>query len=244
MKKRVLGLIVFLGMASGLYAAGIRSEVVVLSSGPLAYSANLDLNLDNNWADSASVQILYSTATFTAISVDASSFDVTTGIIVQPNGFSLALPVLLGKTAGTTLPTGLVDKTTYYITGMTSTQFILATTSTGAIASAGITSYVSSGNATMSLTPIATLGTYSFKLQGSNDGYTFSDIYISSTSSKVSFNSANGFPCSQSVATPWTGGSVFWDLGQVYFSYLRIAYTNGTWGALRLIPYINVQSEK
>jgi len=243
MKKLIIALALFIGMASGLSAATMRSAIVRISDEQISYSKNYTYNLDNNVSDSASVQVVYSSQAISAVTFNASSITLASGLINQPNSFILGLPVLLSTTTGATMPTGLTNKATYYITGMTSTEFQFALTSTGAVAGLGLT-YVSSGTVTATVTPISILGTFVFKLQGSNDGTTFSDLYISSMSSSVSFQSVNSSLCSGSFATPFTASSIMWDLGAVSFSYLRLAFTTGTWGVINLNSYARIKSFK
>lgn len=150
------------------------------------------------------------------------------------------LPLLLGVTAGTA-PSPLVNKTTYYTMNVQANSFQLARTSTDSVAGNNIviTTMTQAGSGTFTLTPIAIAGTPVFKIQGSNNGSTFSDLYISSMTSMYSFSSVNSSPCSVSFASPYTASSAMWNLGNIYFKVLRLVFTTGTWGGVNINTIVN-----
>ena len=157
----------------------------------------------------------------------------TVNSISKPNSLGVGSAMLLGKTAGT-YPSPLVDKTTYYALAVTATNFQLSDTSTGALAGLPLvfsTSTVNGGGA-FTLTPLALTGTPSFKLQASNDGVNFQDVYVSTSTLLPPFQANISF------ASPYASGSVIYN-GDVYYKILRLAYTAATTGATNLQYIIN-----
>lgn len=154
-----------------------------------------------------------------------SSIDLTADTIsVANNNLTLALPVLLTKSAGT-VPTPLAVGTTYYPIPVTSTAFKLAATSTAAIAGIpiNITAQTATGGGSFLLSPLTITGTPGFKWQESNDDTNWIDVNVSS----VTFG------------TPYTSGSTFWDFGQVNMRWLRLKVTGPASGGVAIAVKAN-----
>lgn len=147
------------------------------------------------------------------------AIDLTAESITVAHTFTVGLPVLLTKSAGTT-PAPLNVGTTYYVVPINATSFRLATTSTGAIAglTVDITTQTAAGGGSFTLTPLTITGTPSFKWQVSNDAVNWSDLAVSS----VTF------------ASPYTAASSYWDLGRLNARYVRLNVVGPTTGGLQL----------
>jgi hypothetical protein len=147
----------------------------------------------------------------------ASAFDLTNSLINSTShGLTLGLPVLFATVSGTP-PSTLVSGTTYYAIPVTADKFQLATTSTGAIAGANIaiTTQTALGGGSYTVTPLAFAGTWSFKFQESNDGTNYYDV---PTASSVTY--------SVPATTMWGG--------PIYAQYLRLNFTAGTGGGMKI----------
>jgi len=156
-----------------------------------------------------------------------SNVDLTTDLItVTGHGFGTGVAILYSTTALTGI-TGLVNQTTYYIIRNDYDRIQLASSLTNAIAGTEINMSAQTGGGTYTLTPIGISGTFTSKLQGGNDGTNFSDLYIDLNQ------------CSISFASPFTASFIVWDLGQVYFKFLRLVHTTGTWGCINLRGLVN-----
>jgi hypothetical protein len=92
----------------------------------------------------------------------------------------------------------------------------LSYTSTGSVAGVYInmTAQTATGGGTFTLTSTTFAGTYSWKYQGSNDGSNFFDLSVSSVTYSAPGN------------TEWEG--------PVYCRWLRVKFTAGTGGGLKL----------
>lgn len=157
----------------------------------------------------------------------ASDISLAGDTISKTNTYSVGLPVLLTKTAASTAPAPLAANVTYYVTSPTPTSFKLANASTAALAGTGlnITTMTTNGGGSFTLTPSKSSGSPILKLQKSNDNTNWYDLTISTTPGQTLAT-----VCSVTFATPYTASSRFWDIGKVYWRYLRFSFTKGTWG--------------
>jgi len=226
-KKWILFLLFTLGFVGGINASSINFNNTSMSGG-YAATRNVDYDLNKGEIDGLTVQVVYSSYTEIAVNVLNTDVNVDKDSVTSTNTFCLGLPVLIENVLGT-LPTGLVTKTTYYVIpdALSSNIFYLATTSTAAVKNIRLNITAASTTDIFSITPIPISGTFTFKLQGGNDGVNFSDLYIDSSQ------------CSLSVGSPYTASSVMWDFGDTYFKYLRLNFTTGTWGAIDLDVLLN-----
>lgn len=161
--------------------------------------------------------------------------------IYQPAiSYSTATAVRVAATAGS-LPSPLVASTTYYITNLNPSLsvFQLATSAANAIGGTAIDiqALTAAGGDTYTITMIPASGTFSFKLQSSDDGVNFHDVYVS-TDALV-----HPFAASASLASPYTASDQEWDLGSIVYRWLRFAYTNATWGGVNMQYIINGRKE-
>ena len=154
--------------------------------------------------------------------------------------YGLAQPLLFKKTAGTA-PSPLVDKTTYYAVNILPQSLQLSDTSTGALAGIVIklSSFTAAGGGSFVLTPSTMVGTSSWKFQASDDGNLFFDIYLSSVSDRITISAANAVALAGTFATPYTTVQYLWDLKEMAFKYLRLAFTAGTWSQVSMNAIIN-----
>lgn len=152
--------------------------------------------------------------------------------------WGVALPVRVAATAGS-LPTGLTATVTYYVSNPTGGGFQLANTSTGAVAGLSVSLTTSSlaGGGSFTVTPIALAGTPSFKLQVSDDGTNFSDLWISTNPLSQIFTSSTTF------ASPYVATNVLWDLKDVTYKVLRMVYTASTWGGTNFNWIVNAKKK-
>lgn len=156
---------------------------------------------------------------------------MTNDTLTDSNNYPLGLPGLVTLAANTTA--ALTDKTTYYVMANTGTSFKVAATSTGAVAGSAvdITTMTQAGGGTVTFTPITTSGTFTLIPYCSNDGVNFSPIQLSTGGAAPGITSA----------TPYTPGSTIWNIGKNYFRYIRLVYTNATWGSMLLNYSMNAQ---
>lgn len=155
-------------------------------------------------------------------------------ILKTQTQWGTALPVRVAVVSGT-LPLPLVAVTTYYASNLTTAGFGLSDTSTGAVAGLLLTLSTSSltGAGSFTMTPIALSGTPAFKLQMSNDGTNFSDVFVSTSALLAPFTTNVSF------ASPYTTASVLYNIGNVYYRFLRFAYTAATFGATNINYIVN-----
>ena len=146
---------------------------------------------------------------------------------VSPNGLTLALPVLLTKSAGTA-PAPLAANATYYAIPVNTSSFELAFTSTGAVAgtSINITTTTQTGGGSFSVSPLGITGTAGLSWQISNDATNWSNLAVSS----VTFGS------------PYTAGTSYWDFSQVNYRYLRANVVAPTTGGFNVVVTINAKN--
>jgi len=219
---------------------GIQSNFPITISTPTALVASA-----NNFIGGADSDITLTTAInlfgglFNYTYATAGSlYGVTNTIKKTPTGFGTGTELLLTKTSGT-MPGGLTVNTTYFVSNQTATSFQLADTSTGAVAgiAIAITTTTQTGGGSFVLTPLAPSGTPTFKLQKSNDGTNFQDIYVSTQPTLTPI------AASVSFASPYTAANQIWDLGKVYFRYLRLVFTAGTHGGVNMNYVLNGRRE-
>lgn len=157
----------------------------------------------------------------------------TNGTIVKsPTSWGNGLPVLFNKTAGT-VPGGLTDKTTYYVTALTSTSFKLTDTSTGAVAATPttitITTTTAAGAGSFTLTPIAMTGFASMTFQDSNDGTNFETLSLST-----------GTVIPTYTASSTTGiSSALWSITTPLFRWFRFKFVPAGWGGVNVNVVVN-----
>ncbi len=159
--------------------------------------------------------------TASAISLSADTISST------GNGFTLALPVLYTKSAGTS-PSPLAAGTTYYPIRVDGNTFKLALTSTGAVAGLAIdiTTMTQAGGGSFALTPLGITGTAGFKYQVSNDNSNWFDISTTS----VTF------------ASPYTAATLYSDLGTINARYVRVNVVAPTTGGFALTVVVNAKN--
>ena len=150
-----------------------------------------------------------------------SAVSIANDTITSTNSFTLALPLLLTKNAGT-LPTPLANNTTYYAIPVTATTFQLATTSTGAIAASPVnfTAQVSTGGGNFTLAPLSFVGSAAFKWQGSNDGTNYFDLAVASVTI---------------TSTTTANTSSQWDFAAYDYRFIRLNFVGPTSGAAALV---------
>lgn len=156
----------------------------------------------------------------------------TGSLSIAKHGFTLALPVLFTKSAGTA-PQDLVANTTYYVTNQTANSFQLATTSAKAQAGTAdirLSTQTATGGGSFTLTPLTISGTPSWKWQYSNDGTNWNDLTTSSTGVSVS---------SVTFASPYTAVTTGWDIGGINFQYIRLNVVGPTAGGVKLKAVIS-----
>lgn len=185
-----------------------------------------DLNSKSVWGLSA--QVVYSSYVGTAVTFNQDSVNAVTNVITVVNDYPLGLPVLITLNSGT-IASGLTANATYYVAQNTASSVSLSSS----VALAQSLTFVDISTAptgSMTLTPIALSGSPAIKLQASNDGVNYSDLYIGTDQCLVTFTS------------PYASSDAMWDFGNVYFRYLRLNYTSGTWGAVNLRIILNGKS--
>jgi hypothetical protein len=157
-------------------------------------------------------------------------------IYKAPTSLGTAFPLLLTKTAGT-IPLPLVVNTTYYASNLTATSFQLSDTSTGAVAGLFLTmsTITAGGGGTFILTPLALTGTPVVTFQVSDDDVNFTNLWT------IPFNTATPAQATFSFASPYTAGSVFYNLPEnlSLWRWLRLAYAGTTGGGTNVQYIIN-----
>lgn len=215
--------------------AGYAANYAMVSSTPAALTvsaANMSGGIDSDVNLSAIPRTLFGFST--GITVPGPKETRTSVIKKATTGVGPGTAFLWSTTAGT-IPAPFVAGTTYYATNITAADFQLSDTSTGALAglNLSITTQTRTGGGTFVLTPIALAGTPAFKIQMSNDGTNFSDLYFSSSTLLAPAQ------CAVSFASPYTASSQFWPFGPVNFKWLRFAFTKGTWGGVNINCVVN-----
>jgi hypothetical protein len=138
------------------------------------------------------------------------SHEYSTGLAVQLSG------------AGDTLPAPLVEGDTYYVISIDKNHLKFAATHADALAETNIVlEDTGTPEATFTITPEAF--SLTLKMQGSNDGFTFADV--TGITKTLTNNSAE---------------SVLWNVGPVYYEYIRLAST-GTGGQSFVNYFINAR---
>jgi len=218
--------------ASILNAKNTYNEDLIKNG--LGYKKNIDVHLNAIKVNKLSFQIIYSSVvadTSRIVNADNTTVSATTDFITSTNVYVNGLAIFCELVSGT-IANGLTDKATYYVTARSDTGFSISTTA----AKSGIGDKVDinvSTTGAYTFTPLAISGTFNFKLQGSNDGTNFSDLYVSSSTGGNSFNGLDHTsPCSKDFTS--TAGTTIWSLGEVFFSHLRFTITRGTWGAVNI----------
>ena len=187
----------------------------------LAFNDTYTLDLSQYDAARVSAQVLYSSATFAAVTFSSSDYQLGGSEILAPNhGLPLALPVLYAVGSGAAI-NGLTGGTTYYIIPAAKNYIELSTTSALAQAGDFVTLNSSSTSSqSYSLTPLAIAGTPSFEFQVSNDG---SDFLAAPSTGTVSI---------ASYSNP--AADIIVDFGYLNYRYLRLNVTAPTAGALMI----------
>lgn len=200
--------------------ASLQSNVITSTSTGVGTVTNYSLKCRPQSALSCFAPAYFG-GTNSAITTSASMITKTA------HGFTLGLPVLYTKTAGTS-PGQLVVGTTYYVTNQTANNFQLASTSAKAVAGTNdvaITTQTATGGGTFALTPLAISGIPSWKWQYSNDGTNWNDLTTNSAGVAVS---------SVTFSSPYTAATTSWDLGLVNFQYIRLNAIGPTQGGVKL----------
>lgn len=143
-------------------------------------------------------------------------------------------PLLLTKTAGT-YPSPLADKTTYYAFNINTQTFQLARTSTDAFAGNAIviTTQTVGGNGKFVLTPLAiSNSSATLVMQTSDDDVNFTPLYVSTNVLVAPFAAQINF------GSPYATTSQKWDIGNIFFRWLRLAYTNAVNNGGVVLNYI------
>lgn len=144
-----------------------------------------------------------------------------TGLInTAPTSIGAGMPVTYTSTL---VVRPLVNSTVYYVSNPTTTSFMLATTSTGAIAGQFITllsSTVADTAVTNTLTPLSYSGNTGLIWSASNDG--------------INFNSLPNVSTVTITGAPSGTTSVLWDLGQVNYRYVQFTSSGPAQGGLNL----------
>lgn len=207
--------------------AGLSSIVTATNTANVVYATATKAGYFNYMTAISSPAASWFYATFQG-GTD-SDISVANDTLAEVNTYPNGLALLFVKTAGT-VPTGLTDKATYYVSNRIPASFKLSNTSTGSAADlyVNITATTTTGGGTFVLTPIKNTGTHNFKFQKSNDGSNWYDVVIATAAN------ANPFTLSANVATPYTASQKFWDIGPVYFRYLRFLFTKGTFGNVNI----------
>jgi hypothetical protein len=159
------------------------------------------------------------------------AFSSMTNTITSSHTFTTGMRVLFATNTYIP-PSPLVGEVTYYAIYTDATHFKLALTSTGAVAGTAISLSTSAGGGVFTLTPMPIAGTPTITATGSNDGVKYVSLYISSMTSLGSFTSANASECLISFASPYTADSKMWNIGDVFFRYLRIVISPPTAGGI------------
>jgi len=151
-----------------------------------------------------------------------------------PTNFGVAEGLLLTTTAGVP-PSNIFAGTTYYATNLTTTGFQLASSTTNAVAGTAIsiTTTTVTGGGTFVLTPLAISGTASWVFQKSDDDVNFYNIYASTQPTLVPIATSTSF------ASAYTASNAFWELGNVAYRWLRLAYTSVTTGGVNFNYIVN-----
>lgn len=163
-----------------------------------------------------------------------SPFLNTSTLYKTPTSLGIGSGLLYTKSAGTD-PANLVANTTYFATNLGTNNFQLASSAANALLGTAITvgTVTQTGGGSFALTPLALAGTPAFKLQKSDDGTNFTDIAVSTSPILAPM------ACSVSFASPYTASSLLCDMGDVFFRYLRLAFTGGTAGGVTINEVAN-----
>lgn len=148
--------------------------------------------------------------------------NVINTIYKTPTALGIGSELLLTTTAGTA-PSGLTAGTTYFVCNSSASSFQLASSKANAVLGTvvAITGQTETGGGSFTLTPLAMTMTGSILLQASNDGTNYS--FASSTPTT---------PLSVTNATAST--SVLWNLGEIAYRYLRLAFNATLTGATNI----------
>ncbi len=215
--------------ASFLVTGGSDENVIrTASDAGLGYDRMYYLNTGPYLGKKMSAQVTYSSTSYNAVTFSTSSYSIgSAAISATSHGFTLGIPVLYIKTAGTD-PAPLVNGTTYYAVPYSANIVYLATTAAQAIANDPIlfsSKTLTGATQTYTLTALAITGTPSFKWQSSNDSVGWADVNTSSV-----------------TISAYTAGGVTsaWDFDNANFSNYRLNIIAPTRGGLNIKAVVNL----
>ena len=229
-------------LAAAINNVTATAGVVANAAGSIVTTTSTAVGVAANYALTSSTQAALTWSPGNMVTTAGASKGTMTGgtnagttigsaVIVSTNNFTKAYPVLYSS--GTPL-SPLVTGTTYYIIPISTNAFQLATTSTGAVAGAGIVITSSSSQTTahtFNVTPLAPAGlTASALWQVSNDAFNWVPLTISGSGVAVSSNTFTPVYPSTTTIQDW---------GSLDYQYLRYNITTSTTAAVNLKVIIN-----
>ena len=151
----------------------------------------------------------------------ASEIDIESDVFTKAShGFTTGMAILMANVSGT-VPTGLVNGTTYYAIKVNENTYKLSATSTGAVAGLNLNITGITNNNQVYMRPLAFSA-------GSQNGF-----YWSASNDNTNFTSLSAV--TYSSVTYSTAGNSIWDFGTLNYKYLRVNFKAPTAGGINLL---------
>lgn len=218
-------------IAASINANSSLSPIVAATStGNVVFTTSTAVGTLSNYTLTSSTPTDLVLSHPTMVGGQNASFTINSPVIFIPSHrYSTGLPLVL---SGSAPPAPLVANTTYFAIAVDANDIDLATSLANAKAGTFITLTSSSttGPHTTTLTSQVTTGTMGLQWQVSNDCVNYTNYTTTSLGVGVS---------SFSFPSPYTAGSMTWDLGPVNFQCIQAATTGPSTGAWALQVKVN-----
>lgn len=218
MKKYLLVLLVVVGTFGVSHAVQAVTYNETVVNGYVTSDTEYPVDLMVNNVDNLSMQVTYSTATFTPIKCSTAAINDTLDVFTSTQAYPAGFAVIFTSSALYNI--GLTNNATYYAVPAGTGYISLATTKANAIAGTVINISSKPVSGSFTLTPVGVVDAtpFGFRWQVSNDNVNWFSLATSSVS----------------LLSTTAAATTIWDFGVTTYRYIRCHFVSSAFGAVSL----------